>query len=93
MGYHPVTRCREYTEGWLGRRRMYTCAECGVKFQVDTLNPLKKEDRVCQICQEKTYVYTFVDTEGKETRVRAGDAELAILRAWQINPRLTIKLS
>ncbi len=45
-------RCRAGREGgWLGRRRNYICRDCGVKFQVDTLNPLPEAERVCRPCQ------------------------------------------
>jgi len=49
-----TTRCREYREGWLGRKRNYICRQCGVKFQVDTLGPLKEEQRVCPDCRAKS---------------------------------------
>lgn len=45
-----TTRCREYREGWLGRRRNYLCRKCGNKFQVDTRNPLPESDRICPSC-------------------------------------------
>ena len=47
----PTTRSREYREGWIGRRRTYKCRECGLKFQVDTREPLPEKDRVCQVCR------------------------------------------
>jgi hypothetical protein len=47
---HIVSRTREYREGWLGRRRTYKCRVCGTKFQVDTLNPLPENKRVCSSC-------------------------------------------
>lgn len=30
-----TSRCREYREGWTGRRRNYKCRNCGKKFQHD----------------------------------------------------------
>ncbi len=93
MGYHPTTRCREYREGWLGRRRSYTCRECGIKFEEDKLSPLPEIDRVCPDCRKRTYVYTFVNKRsGKELLIRASDAELATVRAWKISPNLTFKV-
>jgi len=93
MGYHPMTKSREYRQGWLGRRRNYVCRECGEGFQVDTLNALPGIDRVCQICRLQTGIYTFVDKlTGKETKIRASDSELATLRSWAINPNLTYKV-
>lgn len=50
MGNHPQTRSREYTQGWLGRRRWYKCRNCGEKFQVDTLNALPEAERTCRTC-------------------------------------------
>lgn len=93
MGYHPTTRNREYREGWLGRRRTYQCRECGIKFQTDILNPLPEIDRVCPDCRKRTMVFTFVNKNtGKEKQVRAGDVELATLKAWKINCNLTFKV-
>lgn len=46
-----LSRCRERTEGWVGRRRTYKCRDCGHKFQVDTLNPLPLKDRICPQCR------------------------------------------
>jgi len=88
----PTTKSRAYREGWQGRRRTYRCRECGVKYQVDTLNPIPTKERICPFCQENTIPFTFVNKiTGKERVVRAGDAELATLRAWRINPNLTFK--
>lgn len=93
MGYHPTTRCREYREGWLGRRRTYYCVECQKLIHVDTLNPIPKIDRVCSECRMSTSVYTFVNKRsGKELQIRAHDAELATLRAWKISTNLTFKI-
>lgn len=47
----PITRTREYREGWLGRRRNYRCRGCGEKFQVDTKSPLPEKDRLCSECR------------------------------------------
>ncbi len=44
------SQCREKVEGWIGRRRTYRCRQCRVKFQVDTLNPLPKDKRICPTC-------------------------------------------
>lgn len=88
-----ISRRREKIEGWNGRKRNYTCRECGVKFQVDTLAPLSVIDRVCPNCKSRTYIYTFTDKQtGEDKQIRASNAELAILRAWKINPNLTFKL-
>lgn len=88
-----TSRCREKTEGWLGRRRTYTCTECSAKFQTDTLNPLPEIDRVCPDCKQHTYVFTFTNLKtGKDKQVRAYSAELATLRAWQIDPNFTFKV-
>lgn len=87
------TRCREYREGWLGRRRMYRCSECHNKFQVDTLNPLPQIEHVCLDCRKRTNVYTFTNKRtGKDMQIRASDAELATLRAWEISHNLTFKI-
>lgn len=87
------SRCREKVEGWTGRRRSYTCRECNISFQIDTLKSLPEIDRVCPDCRERTSVYTFVDKQtGKDVLIRAGDAELATLRAWRRNPKLTFKV-
>lgn len=92
MGNHPTTRNREFRQGWIGRRRNYTCRECAIKFQVDTLGSWPEIDRVCPECRRRTRVYTFVNPKnGREVQVRASDAELATLRAWRINPNLTFK--
>jgi len=88
-----TSRCREKTEGWLGRRREYQCHECHARFQVDTLNPLPKIDRVCPDCRRRTQVYIFTDKRtGKDKQVRASNTELATLRAWNINRNLTFKI-
>ena len=62
MGYHPATRCREYVEGWLGRKRTYRCRTkgCGNKFQVDTRDPLPIKDRVCPECRDNARVAIMV---------------------------------
>lgn len=88
-----TSRCRQKAEGWLGRRKTYTCTECREQFQADTLNPLPEIDRVCPYCKKNTYAYTFTNVKtGKDKQVRASDAELATLRAWQISPNLTFKV-
>lgn len=92
MSYNPTTRSREYKEGWLGRRRTYHCTECNDKFQVDTLHSLPKIDRVCPVCRLITSAYTFVNKRGKEVLVRASNAELATLRAWNKDHTLTFKV-
>ena len=48
----PTTRCREYREGWTGRRRNYKCRGCGQKFQHDG-NQLPEKLRYCGECREK----------------------------------------
>lgn len=53
MGLHPTTRCREYREGRISRRRTYRCRQCPNKFQVDTLKPLPEYDRICPECKTK----------------------------------------
>jgi len=86
------TRSRSFREGRQGRRRTYKCRECDNKFQVDTLNPLPISERFCPPCLKNTIPFTFINKlTGKEYIIRAGDAELATLRAWQINPNLTFK--
>jgi len=93
MGYHPTTMSREYKEGCLGRRRSYSCRECGIKFQVDTLGSLPEIERACPKCRERTYVYTFINKKtGRDLQVRASDVELATLRAFKINRNLTFKI-
>jgi predicted SprT family Zn-dependent metalloprotease len=47
-----ASKRREKTEGWLGRRRTYRCRVCHQKFQVDRLNSLPEEERVCRSCRE-----------------------------------------
>lgn len=47
-----VSRNREYAEGWRGKRRTYRCLVCGEEFVVDTLNPSKKAERICQECKK-----------------------------------------
>lgn len=44
-----TTRCREYREGWLGRRRNYLCRVCGDKFQHDGFQ-LPEKARICDTC-------------------------------------------
>lgn len=86
-----TSHCKE-TYGRLGRRRTYPCTECKLKFQVETLNPLPEIERVCPECKKHTYVYTFINSKsGKEVQIRASDAELATLRAWEKNKNLTFK--
>jgi len=93
MSNQPTTRCREYKEGCIGRRRTYICQKCGAKFQEDRLTSLPEIDRVCPECREHTHVYTFTNKRtGKDVQVRAPNAELATLRAWEINPNLTFKI-
>lgn len=83
------TRAREKVEGFIGRRRTYKCTECHQKFQVQTLNPLSEINRVCPKCKRLTNIYNFEDqATGKIIRVRAGDVELATMRAWRIKPNL-----
>lgn len=92
MGYQPSTRCREYKEASVGRRRSYRCRECGLKFQEERLTPLPKSERICHHCTNG-YSYTFTDKiTGKDRTVKASDSELATLRAWKINPNLTFKI-
>ena len=88
-----TSRCRQKVEGWRGRKRTYQCIECYKEFQVDTLNPLPVNMRVCPNCLAHTALYTFIDKRtGKEKEVRASSAELATARAWEINPNLTFKV-
>lgn len=47
---NTTTKTREYREGWLGRRRTYTCRKCRSKFQVDTKGPLPENKRICPKC-------------------------------------------
>jgi transposase-like protein len=49
--FGTTCRSRACREGWLGRRRTYTCRTCGDKFTVDTLNPLPEERRNCLKCR------------------------------------------
>lgn len=81
--------------GWLGRRRTYRCRQCGQKFKVDTPHALPEGARLCSTCRPiGEYPFKFVDkTTGKKQVVFAGDAELATLRAWKINPNLTFDVS
>jgi len=93
MDNNPTTRCREYTEGWLGRRRNYVCRECHAKFQVDTLGSLPEVDKACPDCRRRTCVFTFISKKtGRETQIRASDVELATLRAKHISKNLTFKI-
>ena len=88
-----LSRCREKVEGWRGRKRTYKCIECQTKFQVDTLEPLPKHERLCTYCNTHTSLYIFIDKNtGKEKQIRASSPELATLRAWDINPNLTVKI-
>ena len=51
MGYHPRTRCNEYRLVRTGRRRSYTCRQCGKKFRTDfRLTPMPEKERVCHEC-------------------------------------------
>lgn len=54
------SRGREKIEGWLGRRRIYKCRQCGNKFQVDTLEPLPKLYRICPQCRDNNHVAIMV---------------------------------
>jgi len=88
-----LSRCREKTGNWLGRRKNYICRECQTQFQVDTISPLPDIDRVCPDCKARTSVYTFTNTKtGKDKQIRACDSELATLRAWVISPNFTFKI-
>ena len=87
-----LSQCREKTEGWLGRKRTYICRQCHLKFQVDRLAPLPKNERICHHCKDG-YPFTFTAKQtGQDVVVKASDSELATLRAWQINPNLTFKV-
>ena len=87
------SRCREKIEGKISRRRTYTCRECDNKFQVDTLAPLPEKERLCPYCRDRTYLFPFINKlTGKEIEVRASSAELATLRAWEINKNFTFKV-
>lgn len=50
MSLKPTTKCREYREGMISRRHTYKCRVCGMKFQVDTVEPLKVKERKCPEC-------------------------------------------
>lgn len=52
--------------GWQGRRRNYSCRQCGEKFQVDTRAPLPEKERLCPKCQEAA-------------KIRSGEASLSKL--------------
>lgn len=87
-------RSREKLEGRLSRRKTYHCTECGKEIHADTLHPIPKIDMVCPECRMSTGVYTFVNKRsGKDVLVRAHDAELATLRAREISPTLTFKVT
>jgi len=60
MGNNPQTRCRTYREGWQGRRRTYSCRQCSLKFQVDTLNSLPEKERICTECKSNNRVAIMV---------------------------------
>ena len=48
-----ASQCREYKEGWQGRRRYYWCLSCGQKFMVDTRVTLPQKSRLCDECITK----------------------------------------
>lgn len=74
-------------------KRVYECSECHKNFEARTVMPLPKNKRVCQECVRTVPVFKFVDrVTGKTLSVRAGDVELATLRAWAINPNLTFNV-
>ena len=85
------SRCRETKDGWRGRRRTYICRICGQKLQVDTLNPLPEKERTCHLCKSPgKYPFPFIDKVTKENQiVHASNAELATLKAYELNPNLT----
>ncbi len=89
---YDTSRCREKTEGWLGRRRTYCCRECHLAFRVDTLDPLPEEKRICHQCKDGS-PYTFTDKlNGEDIVVKGTDVIFATLRAHNINPHLTFKV-
>ena len=46
------SRSRSAREGgWLGVKRNYRCRKCDARFQVDTLNPLPEDERLCPDCR------------------------------------------
>jgi len=62
-------RTREYTEGWLGRRRNYICRVCGNKFKHDGYQ-LPEQSRICSVCLRspanmKIYLEGFEQMEAK----------------------------
>jgi hypothetical protein len=57
--YHGC-RSRQCLEGVFSRRRTYRCRKCDSRFQVDCLNPLPEEDRLCQVCQGEQVVKTYL---------------------------------
>jgi len=79
-----TSRCREKIEGWRGRRRNYKCRNCGQKFQVDALNPLPENDRICSTCRKLTgETYRFKSLSGgNRVIVKAHNAEMATLRVF-----------
>lgn len=88
-----TSRCREKDEGWLGRRRTYTCPKCKARFQEDETTLLPNIDRFCPDCKKNTYIYTFINKRtGKDTQIRATDSEMATLKAWRISSNLTFKV-
>lgn len=72
--------------------RTYECTECHNNFQKKSILPLPRNKRICQECLRTVPVFKFIDKiTGKTVPVRAGDVELATLRAWRISPNLTFK--
>ena len=45
------THSRAYQQSWRGRRRTYKCLQCGIKFQVDTVNAVPDNERICRECK------------------------------------------
>lgn len=73
--------------------RLYQCAECLNPFKYKSLLPLSPIEQVCDYCNRHTSIYQFIDkSTQKVVPVRAGDVELATLRAWKINSNLTFKI-
>lgn len=74
-------------------KRTYPCSECHKPIEIKSLLPPPEIDRICDDCIRNTNIYIFVDRDtGKEVPVRAGDVELASLRAWKINLNLKFKI-
>ncbi len=44
------SRCREKTEGRVGRNRAYICRKCGIKFSRFLLRSLPLKARICNEC-------------------------------------------